>query len=88
MAREDGGEKVMWFLAGVAIGAAVGLLFAPKTGRELRQLLGQKTAEGKDRLVDAGREIYDRGREIFEKGKDLADDAAELFERGRKAVRL
>ena len=88
MADENTGDKVIWFLAGVAVGAAAALLFAPKTGRELRQLLGEKSAEGRDYLVETGRDIYGKGREIYERGKDLAEDAAELIDRGRKAVRI
>jgi gas vesicle protein len=79
---------MMWFLVGVAVGGAAGLLLAPKAGREIRQYLSEKTSEGRDRLVETSRDLYDRGRDLYGKGKDLADDAADLFERGRKAVRL
>ncbi len=88
MADDNKGDNLIWFLAGVAVGVAAGMLFAPRAGREIRQLIGEKTVEGKDYLVDAGRDVYAKSREIYEKGKDLAEDAAELFERGRKAVKL
>ena len=88
MADENNGDKLMWFLAGAAVGAALGILFAPKAGREIRQLIGDKSAEGRDYIVETGRDLYGKGRDIYEKGKDLADDAADLFERGRKAVRM
>ncbi|MBI3695401.1 MAG: YtxH domain-containing protein [Acidobacteria bacterium] len=88
MADKDSGDNLIWFLAGVAVGVAAGMLFAPRAGREIRRMIGEKTVEGKDYLVDAGRDVYAKSREIYEKGKDLAEDAAELFERGRKAVRL
>ena len=88
MAEKNSGDSLIWFLAGAAVGVAAGMLLAPRSGRELRRLIGEKTAEGKDYVVDAGRDVYSKGREIYEKGKDLAEDAAELFDRGRKAVRL
>ncbi len=88
MADENDSDKLIWFLAGAAVGAALGLLFAPKSGREIRRLITDTTADGRDYLVEAGRDVYSKGRDIYEKGKDLADDAAEMFERGRKAVRL
>ena len=88
MAEDNSGDKLIWFLAGVAVGVAAGMLFAPRAGHEIRRLIGDRTAEGKDYLVDAGRDVYTKSREIYEKGKDLAEDAAELFERGRKAVKL
>lgn len=88
MANSNNGEKLVWFLAGAAIGAAAALLLAPKTGRDLRRLIGEKAGEGREYLSDTGRDAYAKGKEIFEKGRGLADDAAELFERGRKAVHL
>ena len=88
MAEENSGEKLIWFLAGAAVGAALGMLFAPRSGRELRQLISERTAEGREQLVEAGRDVYTKSRDLYERGKGLADDAAELFERGRKAVRL
>ena len=86
MANNSSGEKLVWFLAGAAMGAALALLFTPKSGPELRRLISEKAEEGRDYLADTGREVYSKGKEIYEKGRELAGDAAELFERGRKAV--
>ncbi|PKB83188.1 MAG: hypothetical protein BZY88_02515 [SAR202 cluster bacterium Io17-Chloro-G9] len=36
-------QWVTGIVAGVALGAALGLLFAPKTGKETRQIVGMKT---------------------------------------------
>ena len=85
MARENG-EKMVWFLVGAAIGAAVALLYAPQSGERTRRLIGRKAREGREALAESGRELMDRGRELYEKGRRVADDAAELFERGRRAV--
>lgn len=86
MASEDNGGKVVWFVAGVAIGATIGLLFAPTSGEEMRKKIGQKTREGRDALAESGRDMIDKGRELYEKGRKMADEAADLFERGRKLV--
>jgi gas vesicle protein len=88
MAEHNNGDKLIWFLAGAAVGAAAALLLAPRSGRELRRLIGDKTSEGREYLEETGREVYDRGRELFERGKHLAEDAAGLFDRGRKAAHL
>lgn len=85
MAQENG-EKVVWFLAGAAIGAAIALLYAPASGEETRAKLLEKANEGRESLGDHGRELMDRGRELYSKGKGMADEAAEMFERGRKLV--
>jgi len=83
---ENDDSKVVWFLAGAAIGATVALLFAPASGKETREYLGRKSGEGRDALGEKGRELMDTGRDLYEKGRKIADEAADLFERGRRAV--
>jgi gas vesicle protein len=75
------------FVIGALAGAAVALLFAPASGEEAREFLGQKAREGKARARDAmdqGREYYnsqrenlatavDRGREAFEQARERGD---------------
>ena len=85
MAQESG-DKVVWFLAGAAIGAAVALLYAPASGEETRAKLIDRANEGRDLLGERGRDLMDRGRELYSKGKTMADEAADLVERGRKIV--
>jgi gas vesicle protein len=86
MEKDDAGSAVVWFLAGAATGAALALLYAPKTGKDTRKLLHKTTREGRDAVESSGKELMDRGRELYDRGKKIADDAAELFERGRKLV--
>ncbi len=38
----DGGGRLTWLVVGAALGAGLALLFAPKTGKELRGELGKK----------------------------------------------
>jgi gas vesicle protein len=52
-------------LVGGAIGAVVGMLFAPKTGRELRQEISDET----DKLVDKLKVDLENAKETFEEGK-------------------
>jgi gas vesicle protein len=83
--REDN-SRLGWFLAGAAIGAAVAILYAPKSGRDTRKYLGESTKDGREAMEASGRELMDRGKEIYERGKQIAEDAADLFERGRRLV--
>ena len=76
-----------WFLVGAAVGATIALLYAPQSGRDTRRLISKKTEQGRDAIVDSSKEVLDRGRELYERGREFADEAAELFERGKKAVR-
>lgn len=83
MAQEDEGSKFTWFLMGAALGAAAALLYAPKSGKETRQLLQQKAQEATDAVSDAKQEIYQRSKEAIDRGKQAVDDAAALFDRAR-----
>ena len=83
----DAAEKIQWFLLGAITGAAVALLYAPQSGEKTRKLLGKKADEGREALSETGKEVFERGRDIYEKSRKVADDAADLFDRGRKLVR-
>lgn len=87
MATEDNGMSLAWFLVGAAVGATVALLYAPQSGKKTRGMIASKTQKGKEVLTDSSKEVLDRGRELYERGREFADEAAELFERGKKAVR-
>jgi gas vesicle protein len=80
-------SKVVWFLAGAAVGSTLALLFAPQSGEETRRYLGKKAREGRDRLADMSRDAMDRGRDLYSRGQDLAEDAAELMEDGLDRAR-
>ena len=83
---EEYGSKAVWFMAGIAIGATVALLYAPATGEDTRRQLSRKALRSRDALADSGSDLLDRGREMYERGRKLADEAADMFERGRKIV--
>ena len=79
-------DGLLWFAAGLAAGAAIGILFAPQPGEETRRRLSDLAADGRTSLADRSRGLFDQGREFFERGRDLADEAAEIFDRGRNLV--
>jgi gas vesicle protein len=73
------------FLLGAVSGAALALLYAPATGRETREYLGERAREGRDRAAEAaqkGREVIDRGREAISQGRETLSTA---IDRGREA---
>lgn len=70
---------VLSFLVGALSGAALAILFAPRSGRETRELLGEKLRETTDRGRRAGAGALERGRET-------AEDAARYLERQREAL--
>jgi gas vesicle protein len=81
MAREDGsgaGSILLAFILGAVSGAAVALLYAPATGRETRDYLGEKARESKERAAKAA----ERSREMINQGRDTLTTA---IDRGREA---
>ncbi len=81
---DDSNEKIAWFVAGAALGAAVAVLFAPASGEEMRQRLTASAGEGQRSLSDTGRDLLEQGRDLYDRGRQMADDAASMFEQGRK----
>ena len=60
MAKDDnlgGGAVLLAFVAGALAAAAVALLFAPATGEETRDYIGQRAREGREKVVDAARQF-------------------------------
>ena len=85
--QDQGVSRVAWFVTGAVIGAAVAILYAPKSGKDTRKYLADKGQQGREAVESASENIVDTSREMFERGRKLVEDAAELFERGRKLVR-
>lgn len=84
-ARSGGGELTLAFLLGAAAGAAVALLFAPATGRETREFLGQKAREGQDKAGALAREAWNQERETLVTAIERGRDAFEQV-RGKETV--
>ena len=68
----------MAFLLGAVSGAAVALLYAPATGRETREYLGERAREGRERATA----MAEKGRQAMHEGRETL---ATAIERGREA---
>ncbi len=78
-----------WFLAGLGVGALVGVLYAPRSGSETRDALRARAEEGRDYMRTRARDAreqasdwVDRGREVVSQQKDQFRAA---YEAGRQA---
>jgi gas vesicle protein len=81
MARDEGagaGSVLLAFILGAVSGAAVALLYAPASGRETREYLGEKAREGRARASEAA----EKSREAIKQGRETLANAVE---RGREA---
>ena len=87
----DDDNKISFFLLGLGVGVAVGLLFAPKSGAETRDFLLTKADEGKDYLKRRSEELRDSASDVIEKGKGVVarqrDQLSAAVEAGKQAYR-
>jgi gas vesicle protein len=87
--------RLTYLLIGGGIGAILALLFAPKSGQELRGDIADVTRKGIDRTREAATQIGTRAGEYYEVTRERAaelysaasDKAGELTEAAREAAR-
>jgi len=65
---------VLGFLAGAAVGAAIGVLFAPRSGKETRERMAGKARDTKDEMEAA----IDEARAEWAKAKGKVVDTATM----------
>jgi gas vesicle protein len=87
----DDDNKFSYFFLGLGLGVAAGLLFAPKSGPETRDLLRSKADEGKDYLKKRTSEVRDQAADVLERGKSTVtrqrDNLVAAVEAGKQAYR-
>jgi gas vesicle protein len=82
-------NSFMWFLAGLGIGAIAGVLYAPRSGEETRQVLRSRAEDGREFVRQRAQQAReqaagwaDRSREVLSQQKEQFRSA---FEAGRQA---
>ncbi len=85
------GSGFLWFLAGLGIGAAVGILYAPKSGDELRQQLREVAEDSRNTVKERARQAREQAGNWADKGRDYLnqqrDQIRSAYEAGRQAYR-
>src|SRR5215468_9466595 len=95
-------DKLVFFLTGAGIGAVLALLFAPKSGKETRDLIARtatdsrdfvtnKYAEGKQYVDETSRKVTGDFNAFLDKSKEAMqrqkEQLAAAFEAGKAAYR-
>jgi gas vesicle protein len=70
-----------YFLAGLAIGSLVGIVFAPKSGEGAREFVSKKVKEGSKHARKKARELRERAEDLVERGKELVNQKKEQIAR-------
>jgi gas vesicle protein len=86
----DSGSGLRWFVLGAAIGAGLGLLFAPQSGDRTRRDLVQRgrrlRAQAEDKLDDLTDELQVRGKKIKEAAAEFADEVVDEVKDGKRKL--
>lgn len=87
----DEDRRFSYFLLGLGLGVAAGVLFAPKSGEETRELIKAKAEEGKELLKKRSEELKGSAVELVDKGKQAVarqkEQLSAAVDAGRQAYR-
>jgi gas vesicle protein len=94
MAEDSKAQQLGWFLAGLGVGALVGILYSPKSGRETRESLANGAREGTEYLRTRTQQAAEKVSDLVDKGKEHAGvyvdrgraQWEEFVERGKNLV--
>src|SRR5260370_2549439 len=83
------GNSFVWFLAGIGLGALAGVLYAPRSGSETREVLRARAEEGRDYVRGRAREAREQAAQWADRSRDVVSQQKEQFrtayEAGRQA---
>ncbi len=94
MADDERGTSVgtilISFLAGAALGSGLALLFAPKSGREMREQIKDLTDDAVDRIREYARDAQEKVKSTYEEGRELVKEKKSMIssaiEAGKEAM--
>ncbi len=88
---EDNGNNFLWFVLGLGIGAVVGVLYAPQSGRETRETLRQSAEDGREFVTNRARQAKEQANQWVDRGREVLNRQKEQFsaavDAGRQAYR-
>src|SRR6266850_7952359 len=88
---EDGGGNIgtalTFLLIGLGAGALVGLMYAPKTGRQMRKELRKKYETARETLDDWKDQAREAAEDAIDRGAEIAEEVRERVTPLTKSVR-
>jgi len=85
--RDGGGSSFLWFLAGLGVGAVVGVLYAPRSGEEMRDVIRSKAEEGAERARHHARRAREQANDWMDRGRDALNQHSDRFRNAYEAGR-
>lgn len=77
--------KIISFVTGLGVGAAVAMLLTPKSGEDMREMLSERAEDGRRyakrrvrELSSVANDVADRGREVVEEQKHAITAAVQV----------
>jgi gas vesicle protein len=88
---DDSSNGIMWFIAGLGLGALVGVLYAPQSGEETREQIRRSARDGADRVREQARQAREQANEYVDRGREKwsqqRDNFRNAVDAGRQAYR-
>ena len=80
-------QKIMFFMIGGGIGAALALLFAPKSGSELRTDIAAMAEKGYNETLAAADKLKETSLKYFEAAKETGSEVLDVVATGASALK-
>jgi len=79
-------EVLGFFITGAAVGAAVGLIFAPKTGAQTRKDIRRFSKKAVERIDNLQTDVREQISEGYEQVKEVLDNVKDYVEDGKNKL--
>ena len=76
---DSNSNSFLWFLAGLGVGAVVGVLYAPRSGNETREALRSKADEGREYVRERARQARSQASDWVDKSRDVLSQQKDQF---------
>jgi gas vesicle protein len=88
-ASEQGcvGTAITFLLIGLGAGTLIGLLFAPKPGKQMRKALRRRYEDARDTIEDWKEDAREAAGDALERGAEIAEEVRDRVTPLSKAVR-